>query len=99
MFKFASYSVSSKGESSAKVFDLYTLDNLRKELIKHNTVGDDLEIYVAYDIMRDGHGRIGSYRRYKIGNLNTKTMKWKSKKTGKTYNVNPKNGKLIKKRK
>lgn len=87
------YSVSEKGHTSGTNYDGWLLNDLRRYLISvGGSYGRVYEIYETYEVNRDQYQNITTFRRYRIGILNTGKGTWKSDKTGKTYKVNPKNG-------
>lgn len=76
-------------------YDWYSLDELRSYLIRHAAGhSETYVVHAMYNIKRDGRGDVQSYNRYPIGELKIGKDKvtWKSKRTGKTYKVNPKTG-------
>lgn len=96
-YKPKSYSVSEAGEDSGWLFNYewFSLDDLRKYLIGYGyRTNEEYDVYAMYDVKRDKNRNVLSYKRYLIGRLKTGKDKntWKSKKTGKTYKVNPKTG-------
>lgn len=101
------YSVSYAGEDAGfgHQWPWMNLDDLRRWLIRRGASDNQkFDVYSMYDISFDKHGEVRSFKRRLIGTLSTGKKgnyeykgTWKSKQTGKTYDVDPKNGAIRRK--